>query len=148
MKNDLMKKSKILLLGILVVSALCAAAAVTAKENTKVHDKITDPKVYIPLREEMTAMEMKFVDIQILAASDKIDYKAIQKGLEEMEASSKKIRAINPKETLREPLEKLTSQLSGLQRSARKKDKETLKANLDGLFETCFKCHQSHAPMM
>lgn len=112
------------------------------------HSSITDPKVYIPLREQMTSMEIKFVDVQIMAAADEVDFKAIQKALAEMEASSKKIRQINPSEAIRDPLEKLTSQLQDLQRSAKRKDLTLLKGRLDGLFASCFKCHQTHAPLM
>lgn len=141
--------------GLWVAVSLLAAAALGAREKAASppadpswHPAITDPKVYIPLREEMTAMEMRFVDVQIMAAEDKVDFKAVQKALEEMETASKKIRKINPSDVLREPLEKLGSQLEGLQRNARRKDLAALKGNLDLLFQTCFKCHQSHAPLM
>lgn len=128
---------------------LLAAGGLYAKEEmTARHAPITDPKVYIPLREEMNHMEMRFVDVQIMAAEEKVDFKAMQKALAEMEQASKKIRSINPNEALTEPLEKLGDQLKGLQRDARRKDLSSLKGNLDRLFQTCFKCHQAHAPMM
>jgi hypothetical protein len=112
------------------------------------HPAITDPNVYIPLREGMTTMEMRFVDLQIMAAEDKVDFKAVQKALEQMETASKKIRKVNPSDALVEPLQKLSDQIGGLQRDARRKDRAALKGNLDRLFETCFKCHQAHAPLM
>jgi len=129
----------------LLDSSLDAKEAILKKTH---HRAITDPEVYIPLREEMTRMEMKFVDIQIMAAEDKIDFKAVQKALDQMETASKKIRAVNPSDTLTEPLQKLSDQIDGLQRNAKGKDRTALKGNLDLLFETCFKCHQAHAPLM
>lgn len=134
---------KYFLLGLLMT---LTGAVVGAAETG--HAKITDPNIYIPLRENMTEMELKFVDIQILSAADAIDFKAIQKGLDQMEAAAKKIRSINPKENMREPLAKLSDQLGSLKRDVRRKDAASLKANLDRLFETCFKCHQAHAPLM
>jgi hypothetical protein len=112
------------------------------------HPEVTDPKVYIPWREQMTHMEMRFVDLQIMTAQDEVDFKSVQKAVQDMEAASKKIRAINPSEALRDPLEKLGNQLQGMQRDARRKDLPALKGGLDRLFETCFKCHQAHAPLM
>lgn len=132
------------------VAVLLLAGGLAAKEEAPKtgHPRITDPEVYIPLREEMTRMEMKFVDLQIMAAGDQVDYKAVQAAIDKMEAAAKKIRAVNPSETLREPLEKLSSQIEGLGRDARRKDRVALKADLDRMFETCFKCHQTHAPLM
>jgi cytochrome c556 len=132
--------------GTIAAAVLLAAAALSA---APLHPEIKDPAVYIPLREEMTRMEMKFVEVQILAAEDKVNFRAVQKALDEMELASKKIRKVMPGGGgLQEALQKLGSQLDGLQRDSRRRDLNALKGNLDRLFETCFKCHQTHAPMM
>ena len=130
---------------LLIVGALGAEQAAPKADG---HRMITDPKVYIPLREQMTTMEMKFVDVQIMAAEDKIDFKALQKALDQMKTASKKIQAINPSDSLTEPLQKLSGQIDGLQHDTKRKDRAMLKGHLDLVFETCFKCHQAHAPLM
>lgn len=112
------------------------------------HPQIKDPEVYIPLREEMTHLEMRFVDVQLMSASDKIDFRAVLKALDEMETAAKKIRKVIPDGGLQGALQELSSQIDGLQRDSRRRDRAALKADLDRLFETCFKCHQTHAPMM
>jgi len=143
---SVMKKRLFLAFAVLLAGSAVAAEKV-AKTDAPIHPSITDPEIYIPLREGMTALEMRFVDLQIMATEDKVDYKAVKKALDDMEASSKKIRKVNPSEALREPLEKLGAQLDGLQRDAKRRDLAALKGNLDLLFQTCFKCHQAHAPL-
>src|SRR5262249_32706626 len=99
-------------------------------------------------REQMTRMEMKFVDVQILAAGDKVDYEAIRRSLEQMEDAAARIKKVNPSDALVEPLKKLTDQLATLKKDARSKHLDALKGHMDLVFETCFKCHQAHAPIM
>jgi hypothetical protein len=142
----LMNKWSFLACAVLLAGSAIAAEKAVQKE-APAHLSITDPKVYIPLREGMTALEMRFVDLQIMAVEDKVDYKAVKKALEDMEASTRKVRRVNPSQALNEPLEKLAGQIDGLQRDARRKDLAALKGNLDLLFQTCFKCHQAHAPL-
>jgi cytochrome c556 len=131
--------------GTIAAAVLLAAGALYA---APLHPEIKDPAVYIPLREEMTRMEMRFVDAQILAAEDKVDFRAVQRALDEMERASRKIHKVITDGGLQESLQKLGTQIDGLQRDARRRDRNALKGDLDRLFETCFKCHQTHAPMM
>ncbi|HSA59104.1 MAG TPA: hypothetical protein VLJ37_05405 [bacterium] len=128
-----------------LAAALLFGGALTASPP---EPRIKDPEVYIPLREEMTRLEMRFVDIQLLSASDKVDFRVVLKALDEMEAAGNKIRKVMPDGGLQDALKQLSSQIDGLQRDSRRRDRAALKGDLDRLFETCFKCHQTHAPMM
>jgi len=120
----------------------------TAEEKAVAHSGITDPKIYIPLREEMTHMEIKFVELEMLAATKPLDYAAIEASLQTMTESSKKIRSVNQSEVLKEPLKNLTEQLTLLKKDVRGRDAETIKNHLDRLYQTCFRCHETHVPKM
>jgi len=128
---------------VLFVMLLLCAPTVSAS-----HDSITDPEVYIPLREEMTHMEIRFVELELLTASQPIDYAAIETSLKKMAASSKKIREVNRNEVLKESLKNLADQVTLLEKEIHGKDAKTIRKRLDRLYQNCFRCHETHAPRM
>ena len=139
-----MKKATVLA----VVISLCLLGAILQAKAGKPHGRFKDPKVYIPLREEMTRMEMGYVNLEMLSSGDTIKDEEIIVSIEKMQDALGKIQKINPDERLTEALGKLSQQLTDLKRQKPSQNPKLFKLGLDQMFQTCFRCHSQHAPLM
>jgi len=103
------------------------------------------PKTVIEIRNAMTRLETHFLNLLELAQLVEPNRKTIRNEVLNFENASKRIRRINISEGLSKDLGKLESEIRKLKREAWRDDLTPFRKRLDGLYETCFKCHATHA---
>lgn len=132
---------------VLAVAALAAASLGFARERTyKPHSEVNDPKLILQLRQQMALMENGFSGIEEHFTGSNVDYDAILKAVSQMEATGRTIQKVVPDKEWKEPIAGLNSQLAKIRKAAGRQDPITLRKQVDGLYDACFRCHAANAP--
>ncbi len=131
-----------------VSGAVLAAALGLEARLEKTHAQATDPQTVLKLRDKMTDMETRFLELQILIKSSHVDFDKVGVALTEFQRTAEGIQKVNPEKALDKPLQDLAGQISGLQKYVKRQDPISLRSGIDGLYDSCFKCHSTHAPLM
>ncbi len=129
--------------GLLLLMA--GLTSILAKQPTIPHGTAEPLKVAPETRTYMKKMESDYLRLQVLSNMDEVDYKEIQRALDRMEKTSKKIRRLNTNLKLNESLKGLREQIEEVENASRRHNREQVKMGLGILHTTCFGCHSEHA---
>jgi hypothetical protein len=130
-----------------VLGLLTLAFSMTAEARTyQPHSRINDPVLITQLHQQMALLEDNFMKIEDSTTASSIDYNAILKAVEQMDAARTTIRQIVPDKSWNKPLTDLSSQLKKVDQAAVKQDPAMLRSAVDGIYDTCFRCHAANAP--
>ncbi len=130
----------------LLVGSLFALPMTGAQGRQKGHPEGSSVEATVPLREAMTRMEAQYLKLAILSSESAMDYNALREGLDNMQSAAQRARKINTNQALDQPLKDLSGRVSRLNRFLEKQDPIRLKKGIDGLYDSCFRCHEAHAP--
>lgn len=103
-------------------------------------------KTVLEVRNAMSRLETHFLNLQNLSEKAEPDAKMVRNEVLNFEDAAKRIRRISVSDQLGKDLDKLEGEIRKLKKEAWKEDLAPFRRRLDGLYETCFKCHATHAP--
>jgi hypothetical protein len=127
----------------ILFAALFTVVAFAVSGGEYSHSKV---KASPQLRQNMTLMEGRYINLQILTNSNGVNYDRILKSLDQMQVYAGKIRLINTNKDLDRPLVDLDKQIGSLKKYAVQQNPIRLRKGIDNLYSTCFRCHEAHAP--
>lgn len=125
---------------------LIATGALAREQVYKPHSNVNDPNLVLQLRQEMSRLENGFVTIEEHYTAAGVDFDAIKKAVSEMDAARRTIGRIVPQSAWKEPLNDLNSQLEKVRKAASRQDPITMRKAIDGMYDSCFRCHAANAP--